>query len=454
MLAGLRRPAILIPAEAARRLDAVRLRLIGLHELAHLRRRDNLRRPIEEALLGLFWLTPPLGLVRARMAAATEEACDDQALRGAEPATRRLYAQALVDTLRLGSGPEHAPAFIGSGRRSNLMRMNAILNPARPARPLAIALLCGAGAVLIAGAGFIARTAAAQAAAAQPDPAPATRTVTIVASDPSKSVDGKSERVTFDVDGDVVDANGRRVYFKGKPITLVVDARDAGEDKVKVMHVTGVVDADRDGGTALKFDGTVDMQGLTMKSKNGKAVYVLPSDAGTAPLAYTVKGEKGGTYVLTVTPAPEAPPPPPPPPAVTAPPPPPVTAPPAPHALPAPQALPTPPEAPPAPPAPQPRDLAVTRLAPGGPDGGSVTLAPDRMTSDGASGRLVYSGSPRLVMVRGKGRDAKALAYRLNGKPLPPGVDADSIPPSRILRIEIDRGPPGATLNIVTKSPG
>ena len=166
MLAGLSRPAILIPAEAARRLDAARLRLIGLHELAHLRRRDNLRRPVEEALLGLFWLTPPLGLVRARMAAATEEACDDHALRGAEPAVRRLYAQVLVDTLRLSAGPEHAPAFIGSSRRSHLMRMNAILNPARPARPLAIALLCGAGAVLIAGAGFIAKTAAAQAVAA------------------------------------------------------------------------------------------------------------------------------------------------------------------------------------------------------------------------------------------------------------------------------------------------
>ncbi len=62
-------------------------------------------------MLGLFWLTPLLGLVRARMAAATEEACDDHALRGAEPAVRRLYAQTLVDTLRLGAGPEHRARF-------------------------------------------------------------------------------------------------------------------------------------------------------------------------------------------------------------------------------------------------------------------------------------------------------------------------------------------------------
>ena len=167
MLAGLRRSVILIPSPVARALDAERLRLIALHEVAHMRRGDNLRRPLEEALLGLFWLTPPLGSVRARMAAAAEEACDREALRGVEPMTRRLYAQTLIDTLRLGAGPEHAPAFIGADRRSRVMRMNAILNPARPARPQAIAVLCGAVAALIVGAGLVAETAAAEATASQ-----------------------------------------------------------------------------------------------------------------------------------------------------------------------------------------------------------------------------------------------------------------------------------------------
>ncbi len=47
------------------------------------------------------------------------------------------------------------------------MRMNAILEPGAPARPAGhCRLLCGAGAALDRGAGFIAKTAAAQATAA------------------------------------------------------------------------------------------------------------------------------------------------------------------------------------------------------------------------------------------------------------------------------------------------
>jgi beta-lactamase regulating signal transducer with metallopeptidase domain len=170
MLAGVRHPAILIPAAAARTLDSDGLRLIGLHELAHLRRGDNLRRPLEEALLGLFWLTPPLGFVRAQMAAAMEEACDDQALRGADEALRRVYARTLVETLRLGAGPEHAPAFIGANRRSRLMRMNSILNPARPARPSTVVALGAVVAALAAVAGLSANAAVAAADGAQSQP--------------------------------------------------------------------------------------------------------------------------------------------------------------------------------------------------------------------------------------------------------------------------------------------
>jgi hypothetical protein len=417
MLAGLRRPAILIPAAAARMLDAQRLGLIGLHELAHLRRGDNLRRPLEEALLGLFWMTPPLALVRSRMAAATEEACDSRALRNAEPSVRKLYAQALIDTLRLGAGPEHAPAFIGAGRRSRLMRMNAILNPARPARPLTLALLGVSGAALIAAAGFGAESAAAQAAAAQPDPAPAPKTVTIISDAPVKSPDGKTETLTVNVDGDVVDAKGTRMHLKGKPVTLTVDARDSSLDDAKVMKITGVVDMDGPASGKLKIDGTID--------PHGKGVYVITSD-GRDGKSYTIRRDDGDkqdfllkpaddgakTFTLSRTDGKDI-------------------------AFGAPKA----------------DSRSHWRGKPASPDGGSVDVEADRVNVDKDSGITVWSGNPQITVVHGKDADAAAIAYEVNGRPASADFDPSTYAPGQLDRIEVRQGAPGVTVNLITKTP-
>ncbi|NQE61035.1 M56 family metallopeptidase [Caulobacter sp. RHG1] len=133
LLAGVRRPAILLPRALIETAGAERLALVCGHELAHLRRGDNWRIPAEEALAGLFWMTPPVAALRSRMLAARESVCDQYALAGAAPEARRDYARVLVEALRMNALP--APqmtfesAFTGRERSLAALRLSAILQP-------------------------------------------------------------------------------------------------------------------------------------------------------------------------------------------------------------------------------------------------------------------------------------------------------------------------------------
>lgn len=145
LLAGVRRPAILLPAGLVETLPRETLIQVCRHELAHLARRDNLRLPVEELLSGLLWLSPLTIPLRRRMLAAREAVCDEIAIGAAPPEARRAYAQALVDVLRQAAAdPSLQPAFTGRERTQTTMRLQAILRPAGPisgARRLAVAML-------------------------------------------------------------------------------------------------------------------------------------------------------------------------------------------------------------------------------------------------------------------------------------------------------------------------
>lgn len=129
LLAGARRPVILLPKALVETTDAARLELVCGHELAHLQRGDNWRIPAEEALAGLFWLTPPVAALRGRMLAAREAVCDAAALADAAPEARRDYARVLVEALRMNAQPAAQSAFTGRERSLARMRLSAILQP-------------------------------------------------------------------------------------------------------------------------------------------------------------------------------------------------------------------------------------------------------------------------------------------------------------------------------------
>lgn len=185
LLAGARRPVILLPEALVQTIDAQRLELICGHELAHLKRGDNWRIPAEEALAGLFWLAPPVAALRGRMLAAREAVCDQTALAEAAPEARRDYALVLVEALRMNALPAAQSAFTGRERNQVRMRLSAILQPRGSASAGRIGLAVALGGVLTAatGAGSLAladqarRLAPPEAAAPAEDAAPAVEAV-------------------------------------------------------------------------------------------------------------------------------------------------------------------------------------------------------------------------------------------------------------------------------------
>ncbi len=94
---GIRRPAILLPAEAndwtpARRRDVL------LHELAHVKRHDFLIQLIARIACAVYWFHPLMWLAAARLREERERACDDHVLRAG--ATPSVYASHLLEIAR------------------------------------------------------------------------------------------------------------------------------------------------------------------------------------------------------------------------------------------------------------------------------------------------------------------------------------------------------------------
>ncbi|HWQ86769.1 M56 family metallopeptidase [Brevundimonas sp.] len=138
LLACLGRARLILPVGLTGGADAVAAEAVIAHELAHLRRGDHRALWLEEALLALLAVNPLMPLLRARRAAAREEACDALALSGAAPETRRAYARSLIEALRDRAGPQvsgdlPALTFTGAGRTTTMHRLKAVLNPVAPA---------------------------------------------------------------------------------------------------------------------------------------------------------------------------------------------------------------------------------------------------------------------------------------------------------------------------------
>jgi len=142
MLCSLVRPAILLPEALTQGLSAEDLQWVCLHELAHLKRGDNLRLLADRLVAALLWFNPFVVAQVNRRAAAREELCDRLALEAASAADRRRYAATLVQALRVAGPATLHPSFIHRPGVRHAMRLKAILDPA--ARPRRVALFAAA----------------------------------------------------------------------------------------------------------------------------------------------------------------------------------------------------------------------------------------------------------------------------------------------------------------------
>jgi hypothetical protein len=130
---GLTRARVLLPAEAEDwPLD--RQRVVLLHELAHVKRRDSMTQMLAHLACAVYWFNPLVWLAAQRLRAERERACDDLVLaagtRGSD------YADHLLDIARsLRSDAWPTWSAVTMAHRSQLEgRLMAILDPALPRR--------------------------------------------------------------------------------------------------------------------------------------------------------------------------------------------------------------------------------------------------------------------------------------------------------------------------------
>jgi beta-lactamase regulating signal transducer with metallopeptidase domain len=107
VLFGWRHPHILLPQDLMRQLSPAELRMIVVHELVHLRRRDILQNWISIAVQSLHWFNPAVWWVIRRWRAERELACDATVLDLLKPSEHHGYGSTLLKL----AGQVTRPAF-------------------------------------------------------------------------------------------------------------------------------------------------------------------------------------------------------------------------------------------------------------------------------------------------------------------------------------------------------
>lgn len=127
---GILRPAVLVPADADG-WSPERLRVVLLHELAHVARRDCLWQTLASLCCAAYWFHPGVWWAARRMRVEREQACDDRVLRAGTRASE--YAGHLLEVARASRArPLTAAAAVAMARRSQLEgRVIAVLDAAR-----------------------------------------------------------------------------------------------------------------------------------------------------------------------------------------------------------------------------------------------------------------------------------------------------------------------------------
>lgn len=95
---GIFRPVLLLPAGIADRLRPAQLQAVIAHELAHVRRRDNLWAALHAIVQAIFWFNPLVWWLGARLVAEREQACDEAVL--AQGVDADAYAASVLAVCR------------------------------------------------------------------------------------------------------------------------------------------------------------------------------------------------------------------------------------------------------------------------------------------------------------------------------------------------------------------
>jgi beta-lactamase regulating signal transducer with metallopeptidase domain len=209
------RPSVVLPASIVAEMSDDQLRLVLMHELAHVRRGDHLVRWLDWAVVAWLWWNPLAWVARRGLRATEELACDALVLR-TRAAAPRLYGDCLLTVSEALIGPAipTPPQACAMGDGSLEERMRFIMSAASTKRP---SLALRALAIAVAGVSM-----AAGVACVGPGPAAA-----------AAQGEARGDRT---LEASVAGATSLRVDSVNGSITVVRD------DAVEAMQVTAVID--------------------------------------------------------------------------------------------------------------------------------------------------------------------------------------------------------------------
>jgi bla regulator protein blaR1 len=95
---GIFRPVMLWPLQLTERLEDEHVESILMHELMHVRRRDNLTAAVHMLVEAVFWFHPMVWWIEKHMIEERERACDEAAVGYGMPA--HIYAEGLLKACR------------------------------------------------------------------------------------------------------------------------------------------------------------------------------------------------------------------------------------------------------------------------------------------------------------------------------------------------------------------
>jgi beta-lactamase regulating signal transducer with metallopeptidase domain len=211
---GFLRPAIVLPAWALHELSSEELKVILLHELAHLRRWDSWTNLAQKFLKAVFFFHPAVWWIEGRLELEREMACDNMVLeQTANPARYAaslvsIAEKALAEKTKLRRTLALAQGALGR-MRQNSLRIAQILDPRRSRTNTgwrtAVAAVAGIVAVAFVAAPYVPQVISFQ---QQPEVSAATRSLLLpaVASMPevqvqlAKTSEGVSERAVSNTD--------------------------------------------------------------------------------------------------------------------------------------------------------------------------------------------------------------------------------------------------------------
>lgn len=140
---GFIRPHIYLPSG----LDAAEMRHVLAHEEAHLKRRDQLWKPLGFLLLTVYWFQPVCGLAYILFCRDIELACDEKVIRGLSFDERQDYSRALVSCGQQRRLVSVCPLAFGEVGVKE--RVKEILNYRKPGRWIVAVALIGCAVIAV-----------------------------------------------------------------------------------------------------------------------------------------------------------------------------------------------------------------------------------------------------------------------------------------------------------------